>query len=76
MSTDLWTPYRWRQICSVGLGMHPSSMCGHHTRVDPPRKNTITALGHFTSWLLECVVFGAIHAITNLQTTPLGMPSR
>ena len=35
------------------------------------RKNTVTSIGHFISWLIECVVFGTCHWILNSrQGTP------
>lgn len=36
------------------------------------RKNTITSLGHFISWLIECVVFGTCHWMVNTRQGPSG----
>ena len=40
------------------------------------RKNTITSLGHFISWLIECIVFGTCHWIVNSKQGPSGLASQ
>ena len=38
----------------------------------PARRNAVTALGHFFSWLIECIVFGTCLFIINSESGPLG----
>ena len=40
------------------------------------QKNAITSWGHFVSWLIECVVFGTCHWITNSGQSSTGPLSR
>ena len=36
------------------------------------RRNAVTAVGHFFSWLIECLVFGTCHFFINSEIGPLG----
>ena len=55
--------------------MH-SFICQSRNPTIMARKNTITSLGHFISWLIECVVFGTCHWIVNSRQGPSGPASQ